>query len=50
MLNTDSAFIAASSAVGVAIMRLKEDVGLSTNPVAAKPQLLAVANDEWEEF
>jgi len=50
MLNTDSAFIAASSAVGVAIMRLKKDVGLSTNPVATKPQLLAVANDEWEEF
>ncbi|MGZ4980401.1 MAG: methyl-accepting chemotaxis protein [Methylobacter sp.] len=50
--NADSAFIAASSAVGIAIMRLKKDVALSKNPVAAKSkaQSKAIANDEWEEF
>ncbi|MDI1276522.1 methyl-accepting chemotaxis protein [Methylobacter sp.] len=50
MLDTDSDFIAASSAVGVAIMRLKKDVALSTKPVVAKHQPMAVANGEWEEF
>ncbi|MGZ4955809.1 MAG: methyl-accepting chemotaxis protein [Methylobacter sp.] len=52
MLSTNSAFISASSAVGVAIMRLKKEVALSTKPVAAKSktQPLALANDEWEEF
>jgi methyl-accepting chemotaxis protein len=46
----DSAFVSASSAVGIAIMRLKKDVALSTKPVAAKSQPKAVSNDEWEEF
>ncbi|WP_333874382.1 methyl-accepting chemotaxis protein [Methylobacter sp.] len=52
MLSTNSAFISSSSAVGVAIIRLKKDVALSTKPVAAKSktQPLALANDEWEEF
>jgi len=50
MLNTDSDFIAASGAVGVAIMRLKKDVALSAKPVVAKHQPMAVANGEWEEF
>ncbi|WP_027148784.1 methyl-accepting chemotaxis protein [Methylobacter tundripaludum] len=50
MLNADSDFIAASGAVGVAIMRLKKDVALSTKPVLAKHQPMAVANGEWEEF
>jgi len=50
MLNTDSDFIAASGAVGVAITRLKKDVALSTKPVLAKHQPMAVANGEWEEF
>ena len=52
MLNTGSAFTTASSKVGTAIMRLKKEIGLSTNPIAVKPksQPVAVANDEWEEF
>ena len=52
MLSTESAFIDASSAVGIAIMRLKKDVAASTKPAAAKvkPQPIAVADQEWEEF
>ncbi|MFI3157690.1 MAG: methyl-accepting chemotaxis protein [Methylococcaceae bacterium] len=52
MLSTESGFISASSAVGVAIMRLKKDVALSVKPVAAKPKSQSVVadNNEWEEF
>ncbi|MGZ5075698.1 MAG: methyl-accepting chemotaxis protein [Methylobacter sp.] len=46
----DSAFVSASSAVGIAIMRLKKDVAQPKNPAAAKSQPKAVSNDEWEEF
>ena len=47
MLSPGSAFTETSSAVGVAIMRLKKDVVLSANP---KPQPVAVSDQEWEEF
>jgi methyl-accepting chemotaxis protein len=53
MLSPGSAFTEKSSAVGVAIMRLKKDVVLSAKPAAAKPQprqLATVSDDEWEEF
>ncbi|MDO9106495.1 MAG: methyl-accepting chemotaxis protein [Methylovulum sp.] len=53
MLSTESsAFIAASSAVGTAIMRLKKEVSQATKPVATQPKArpVVVADDEWEEF
>ena len=51
MLSTDSAFVAASSEVGAAIMRLKKDVALSEPAaVKSKPQPTVVVDDEWEEF
>ncbi|TRW92777.1 methyl-accepting chemotaxis protein [Candidatus Methylobacter oryzae] len=53
MLNPGSAFTEKSSAVGVAIMRLKKDVVAAAKPAVAKSpprQLAAVSNDEWEEF
>ncbi|MDP2904512.1 MAG: methyl-accepting chemotaxis protein [Methylovulum sp.] len=51
MLSNESGFIDASGAVGVAIMRLKKDVALCTNPAVTKPKSQpVVADDEWEEF
>lgn len=53
MLSTESSgFISASSAVGVAIMRLKKDVASSVKPAGAKPKSRPVvaADSEWEEF
>ncbi len=52
MLSPGSAFTEKSSAVGVAIMRLKKEVALSAKPVVVKPkpQLATVSDDEWEEF
>jgi len=55
MLGSGSPFVSASSAVGVAIMRLKKDIDPSSASVAAapakpKPQMATVSNDEWEEF
>lgn len=55
MLGNGSAFVAASTAVGVAIMRLKKDFNApaASAPVAKpKPQVqtIAASADEWEEF
>ncbi|MDP1663689.1 MAG: methyl-accepting chemotaxis protein [Methylobacter sp.] len=52
LLGNGSAFIAASTAVGVAIMRLKKDFNaLASAPVAkSKPQTMTASADEWEEF
>ncbi len=52
MLGNGSAFVAASTAVGVTIMRLKKDFSSSSSTVVAKPkpQSKPVASDEWEEF
>ncbi|MGR9012209.1 MAG: methyl-accepting chemotaxis protein [Gammaproteobacteria bacterium] len=50
MLGTGSAFVVASTAVGVAIMRLKKDIRSPGNTAAAKPKLQPVVSDEWEEF
>ncbi len=52
MLNTESGFISASSAVGIAIMRLKKDVAQATKPIAvkSKPQRAVVVDSGWEEF
>lgn len=52
MLGGGSAFAAASSAVGVAIMRLKKDFSAPASaPVAkSKPKTTTASADEWEEF
>jgi len=52
LLGNGSAFVAASTAVGVAIMRLKKDFNASASaPVAkSKPQTITASADEWEEF
>jgi methyl-accepting chemotaxis protein len=53
MLGTGSSFVSASSAVGVAIMRLKKDISSPASISSAakpKPQMAAVNTDEWEEF
>ncbi|MCX7089342.1 MAG: methyl-accepting chemotaxis protein [Methylococcales bacterium] len=53
MLNHDTPYAAASSAVGVAIMRLQKDLeGSSSAQSAAKPKpsLVSAGNDEWDEF
>jgi methyl-accepting chemotaxis protein len=52
MLQSDSAFVAASSLVGIAIMRLKKDVSAPKSTVVARPQAqtLSAKTDEWEEF
>ncbi len=51
MLGSGSAFVSASTAVGVAIMRLKKDFSSSAStPAKPKPQSKPVASDEWEEF
>lgn len=52
LLGNGSAFVAASTAVGVAIMRLKKDFNTSASaPVAkSKPQTMTASADEWEEF
>jgi len=52
MLGNGSAFVSASTAVGVAIMRLKKDFNApaSAPVLKSKPQTVAVSGDEWEEF
>ncbi len=51
MLGNGSAFVAASTAVGVAIMRLKKDFNASASATAKpKPQIATASADEWEEF
>ncbi|WP_333872864.1 methyl-accepting chemotaxis protein [Methylobacter sp.] len=52
MLGNGASFVSASTAVGVAIMRLKKDISAPTSTVVAKPKVqVAKANaDEWEEF
>jgi len=52
MLGSGSSFVSASSAVGVAIMRLKKDIGTPASIVAVKPkpQSAPVISEEWEEF
>lgn len=52
LLGNGSAFVSASTAVGVAIMRLKKDFNSSASSAAAKPkpQPKPVSSDEWEEF
>ncbi|MDD4907008.1 MAG: methyl-accepting chemotaxis protein, partial [Methylobacter tundripaludum] len=52
LLGNGSAFVAASTAVGVAIMRLKKDFNASASaPVAkSKHQTITASADEWEEF
>jgi len=51
MLGNGSAFVAASTAVGVAIMRLKKDFNVSASAAAKpKPQITTASADEWEEF
>ena len=51
MLGNGSAFVSASTAVGVAIMRLKKDFNSPASAAAKpKPQSKAVVSDEWEEF
>jgi len=48
LLGNGSAFVAASTAVGVAIMRLKKDFNASASK--SKPQAKIASVDEWEEF
>jgi len=48
LLGNGSAFVAASTAVGVAIMRLKKDFNASASK--SKPQAKMASADEWEEF
>jgi methyl-accepting chemotaxis protein len=51
MLGNGSSFVSASTAVGVAIMRLKKDFSSPASTVAKpKPQSKPAASDEWEEF
>ncbi|WP_432743769.1 nitrate- and nitrite sensing domain-containing protein [Methylobacter sp. G7] len=52
LLGNGSAFVSASTAVGVAIMRLKKDFNSpARTPVAQpKPQTMTASADEWEEF
>jgi methyl-accepting chemotaxis protein len=52
MLGSGSAFAAASSAVGVAIMHLKKDFNAPASVPVAKPKPLTTtaSADEWEEF
>ncbi|MCK9395546.1 MAG: methyl-accepting chemotaxis protein [Methylobacter sp.] len=52
MLGNGSFFVSASTAVGVAIMRLKKDIKSPSSSAVAKPKSqMATANaDEWEEF
>jgi len=52
MLGSGSSFVSASTAVGVAIMRLKKDVSSPASTAAAKPkpQSKPAVSDEWEEF
>ncbi len=52
MLGNGSAFVSASTAVGVAIMRLKKDFSAPANITAAKskPQPKPLISEEWEEF
>ncbi|MCF7988662.1 MAG: CZB domain-containing protein [Methylovulum sp.] len=51
MLSTESGFVSASSAVGVAIMRLKKDVEQSSNSVIETPKKATrVVESDWEEF
>jgi hypothetical protein len=52
MLNHNTPYAAASSQVGIAILRLQKDL---ENPVIPNKQptpelALALANDEWDEF
>jgi methyl-accepting chemotaxis protein len=49
MLGTGSAFVSASTAVGVAIMRLKKDVRIPSSTAAASP-IKTMNTDEWKEF
>lgn len=52
MLGTGSPFVSASTAVGVAIMRLKKDVKSPSSTAVVKPksQVTTANADEWEEF
>ncbi|PPK73562.1 methyl-accepting chemotaxis protein [Methylobacter tundripaludum] len=51
MLGNGSAFVSASTAVGVAIMRLKKDFNSPVSAVAKpKSQATIASADEWEEF
>ncbi|HEY8035926.1 MAG TPA: nitrate- and nitrite sensing domain-containing protein [Methylobacter sp.] len=52
LLGDGSAFVAASTAVGVAIMHLKKDFHSPASAAVAKPkpQKMAASADEWEEF
>jgi methyl-accepting chemotaxis protein len=51
MLGSGSAFVSASTAVGVAIMRLKKDFNSpSSSTSKPKPASKPVISDEWEEF
>jgi methyl-accepting chemotaxis protein len=52
MLGNGSPFVAASTAVGVAIMKLKKDFNTSARTAVAKPksQTRTASADEWEEF
>jgi len=52
MLGAGSSFVSASTAVGVAIMRLKKDISSPVSKAVAKPkaQTISANTDEWEEF
>jgi methyl-accepting chemotaxis protein len=52
LIDSESAFVSASTAVGVAIMHLKKDAKSSASTVSAKskPQSKPIASEEWEEF
>ncbi len=51
MLGNGSPFVSASTAVGVAIMRLKKDFNYPVSTaVKPKPQSKPVVSEEWEEF
>jgi methyl-accepting chemotaxis protein len=52
LTKSESAFISASTAVGVAIMSLKKESNSPTRKAVAKPKLQSkpAASDEWEEF
>jgi methyl-accepting chemotaxis protein len=52
MLGNGSSFGSASTAVGIAIMRLRKDISSSVSTVAIKPksQVMKTNTDKWEEF
>jgi methyl-accepting chemotaxis protein len=52
LLGNGSAFVSASTAVGIAIMRLKKDFNSPASAAVAKPkpQTMTASADEWEEF